>query len=212
MTGSGTKRRVVGALAMMVALSWPAAAVAQSVGIGPRLAFVSGTDNPLLAGSNESKARFTGGVVRVRFGRLAVEGAVDYKETKDPAGTATIKSYPIQASLLYYMGAAKSGLYLVGGVGYYTQHLDLVLTGDETFDTAAHSVGYHVGAGLELSLGRRASIFTDYRYTFADPPSFSELTNAIVGATLTPVFSPDTNVQGLDTRGSMWTTGMTIIF
>ncbi|MDO8836170.1 MAG: outer membrane beta-barrel protein [Vicinamibacterales bacterium] len=205
-----TRGFVMGALVVLLASAAPAQA--QSVGIGGRLATVSGTESPILTGSGESKARFTGGVVRVRFGRLALEGALDYKELKDEAGTASIKMYPLQGSVLYHLSAGRSGLYALAGIGYYTQSLNLILSGDETFRTAAHSVGYHAGAGMELALGRKASAFTDYRYTFVDPPSFSELGGAVIGAALAPVFSPGSDNEGVNTRGSMWTVGLLFIF
>jgi hypothetical protein len=204
--------RVLVTLATGVLLASAAPAAAQTVGVGGRLAMVSGADSPLLDGSSQSNARFTGGVVRVRFGRLAIEGALDYKELKDEAGIASIESYPLQASLLYHFSKGQSGLYALGGVGYYTQSLNLILSGDETFRTAAHSIGYHAGAGMELALGRRASIFTDYRYTFVDPPSFSDLSGAVIGAALAPIRSPDSGNEGVNTRGSMWTVGLLFIF
>jgi hypothetical protein len=204
--------RVFVMCAMGVVLASAPQAQAQSVGIGGRLAMVSGAESPMLAGSGESQARFTGGVVRVRFGRLALEGALDYKELKDEAGTASIKMYPLQGSVLYHFSAGQSGLYALGGIGYYTQSLNLILSGDETFRTAAHSVGYHAGAGMQLALGRKAAVFTDYRYTFMDPPSFSELGGAVIGAALAPVRSPDSDNEGVNTRGSMWTVGLLFIF
>jgi hypothetical protein len=205
-------RVVVVVCVVGVVLGVAAPAPAQTVGLGGRLAMVSGTESPILAGSGESQARFTGGVVRVRFGRLAIEGALDYKELKDEAGTASIKMYPLQGSVLYHFSTGQSGLYALGGIGYYTQSLNLILSGDETFRTAAHSVGYHAGAGMQLALGRKAAVFSDYRYTFVDPPSFSELGGAVIGAALAPVFSPGSDNEGVNTRGSMWTVGLVFIF
>lgn len=205
-----TSAGAIGVLAAVLMVAWPAVVVAQSVGVGARLAFVSGGDSPVLQSTNESKGRFLGGFARVRLGRVSLEAALDYRKTRDDAQVVTISSYPFQGSLLYHMAKGPSGIYLLVGVGYYTQRLTARGADDGTASTSAHSVGYHAGAGLEMALGRRVSFFSDYRYTFVDPPTFSDLAKTF--ASFSPLLSSTGAAEGLDNKGSMWTTGLMIRF
>jgi hypothetical protein len=201
----------VGTVAILAAVytgAFPAIAAAQSVGVGTRLAFVKGDDSPVLEGTDESKARFAGAYVRLRTGRVGFEAALDYHKTTDAVDT-TITSYPFFGSLMYHMGQGPSGPYLLAGVGYFSQRLRVKADDGSTPSTVAHSVGYHAGAGLELAIGRRASVYADYRYTFADRPTFDDLAGFL--SSFAPGSSAGDN-RGLDVRGSMWTTGLTIYF
>lgn len=201
---------IVGAAAAAV-LAVPAAADAQ-MGIGTRLAFVSGADSPVLEGTNASKARFAGGFVRIKSGRVGLEASIDYRSMRDATDTATVKSYPLQGSLLYYLSGGGIAPYLIGGIGYYTLRLDEASATSLDVRPTGHSVGYHAGFGTEVLLGRRASIFIDYRYTFVDLPTFGSRADAAVSAVLAPALFATGNGLGIDTKGSMWTTGVTIYF
>lgn len=200
-----------GAAAAAAVLGLPAAAHAQ-MGIGTRLAFVSGADSPVLEGTNQTKARFAGGFIRLKSGRVGLEASLDYRAMKDATDTATVKSYPLQGSLLYYLSSGGIAPYLIGGIGYYTLRLDEEAAGALDVNRTGHSIGYHAGFGTELLLGRRASIFIDYRYTFVDMPTFGNRSGSALAAGLAPALLATGNGLGIDTKGSMWTTGVTIYF
>ncbi len=208
-------RRLLGWISAVTAaaavLGLPVPARAQ-MGIGARFAFVSGADSPVLEGTNETKARFAGAFVRLRSGRVGLEASMDYRSMKDATETVAVKSYPLQGSLLYYLSTGGIAPYLIGGIGYYTLRLDEAAAGNLDLNPTGHSVGYHAGAGTEVLLGRRASIFIDYRYTFVDMPSFGNPSATAAKAALAPALLATGNGLGIDTKGSMWTTGVTIYF
>ena len=81
----------------------PASSFAQgSFSIGPRLTFVSGSDE-----LREGSERFTGGFIRMGGGKLAIEMAMDYRSEEIGDLNEKVKSYPIPgiASLLSGPGA-----------------------------------------------------------------------------------------------------------
>jgi opacity protein-like surface antigen len=198
---------VVGAAVLLMTVASPRFTSAQSIGVGARMAIVKGGDSPLLSDTGEDRARFTGALARVKVGRLAVEGSVDQHTFEDDTTGATIKCYPIQASLIYYFSKTKRGLYVLGGAGYYLQKLSLTDDNDELVTSTAHSIGYHLGVGLELELSQHLTAFTDYRYTFADAPTFGGITSSVLSSV-----GLHGDAEGLNTKGSMWVTGVMIYF
>jgi opacity protein-like surface antigen len=195
-----------GVMVLIIALIAPAEAGAQTFGLGVRMAIVKGADSPLLTDTGKDSAKFMGAMARVKLGQLAIEGSVDHHAFKDDTTDATITCYPIQASLIYYFSRSKRGVYVLGGAGYYLQKLSLVDENAEPVTSTAHSIGYHLGIGLEMALTQRLAMFTDYRYTFADAPSFDEITGSALSR-----LGLSSN-EGLDTKGSMWVTGVVIYF
>jgi opacity protein-like surface antigen len=196
-----------GAAVLLATCGSPRVANAQTFGIGARLAIVKGADSPLLTDTGKDRARFTGALARVKFGRLALEGSMDQHTVEDDATGTTIKCYPIQASLLYYLSQTKRGLYILGGGGYYLQKLTLTDDNNELVESSAHSIGYHLGMGIELALSQHLTLFTDYRYTFSDAPTFEGITSSVLSRV-----GLHGDAEGIDTKGSMWVTGVMIYF
>ena len=55
-----------------------------------------------------------------------------------------------------------------GGVGWYYTRIDYKDTLSAINDTTEHFFGFHLGAGVELMLGKSASLDADVRYIFVN--------------------------------------------
>lgn len=153
-------RVTVSALGLVLvagALVCPAAAQAQGIAIGPRITFVRGADSP------EGSTRLTGGAVRLGSGKAALEVAMDFRSGVTGDLTERIKSYPITGSLLVFPVRSKIAPYLLGGIGWYTQHVERL--GPVLEDQTTRKMGYHAGFGGELRLHKHFGFYGDYRYT-----------------------------------------------
>jgi len=176
--------------------------------IGPRITFIRGSE-----GSPEGTQRFNGGVVRLGGGKLAVEVAVDYRSGLSGDLTERISDYPVQASLLLFPIRARLSPYLLGGVGWYNQHVTRFLgpTGETVIeDETTRKMGYHAGFGAELRLHRRFGLYGDYRYTmirFGGEPE----TDTLVPSPI-PGWIPGAERLRLAHEGSMFTWGATFHF
>jgi hypothetical protein len=184
------------ALAAVVLTAAPAAAQGGSFAIGPRLTFVRG-GNP-----DADSQRFTGAAVRLGGGKTALEVAMDFRSSVGDDLTERVKDYPIQASLLIFPVRSRIAPYLIGGLGWYSQRVEVlgpVLAESET----VRKIGYHAGFGGELRLGRHFGVYGDYRYTFI---SFG-------GEDSSPVINlPLVNRLKMSHEGSMFTWGANIYF
>jgi opacity protein-like surface antigen len=185
----------------------PSAVEAQSFGVGGRFAFITtDPDDDDSAVDRESRTdRYFGGLFRARMSdRAALEVSFDYRTDSEdvlPALQERIKAYPIQVSLLAYLARGRFAPYLVGGIGWYSQKVDLLLDNELINSTTTHPFGYHAGFGAEIMLGRRVGIHADYRYRFVDEDDDDDGGIPIVGF-----------LTGLSRNGSMWTTGLTVYF
>lgn len=195
----------------------PAAAPAQTVGIGPRMSFVradtavdSGPD--ATPGAND---RYTGGALRLKLSpRAALELAADWRSTTSEDATVRVRDYPVQGSLLLYPWRTTISPYLVGGVGWYSQRLEAIADGEVLSEHTDRRFGYHGGFGGEISLGRRATMFVDYRYRFiqfgedADPVAGEQG----AGAFGIPGVGSLIDVFKMSHEGAMWTAGVVVNF
>jgi hypothetical protein len=149
--------------------------------------------------------RYFGGLFRARMSdRATLEASFDYRTDSEdvlPALQERIKAYPFQVSLLAYLTRSRVAPYLVGGIGWYSQKVDLLLDNELINSTTTHPFGYHAGFGAEIMLGRRAGIHVDYRYRFVNEDDDDDGGIPIVGF-----------LTGLSRNGSMWTTGLTVYF
>ena len=185
----------------------PSAVDAQSFGIGPRFAFITtDPDNDDTGVDRESRTdRYFGGLFRARMSdRAALEVSFDYRTDSEdvlPALQERIKAYPFQVSLLAYLTRARFSPYLVGGIGWYSQKVDLLLDNELINSRTTHPFGYHAGFGAEIALGRRAGIHVDYRYRFVNEDDDDDGGIPVIGF-----------LTGLSRNGSMWTTGFTLYF
>ena len=200
---------MVAALAALVVVL-PATAQAQ-LGVGARMAVVSGSNSPVLDPSlNSSNVKFTGGFLRLRFGQLGAEVSLDYRNDSNPTGSGRIKTYPLQATMLYSLLGGPVAPYLLGGVGWYTRKFEALDNGQVIGTAKTRNMGYHAGFGAELRLGRRASVFVDYRYTFVNSDNIGDVAASGLGSALfSGVFGNGFDVKS---QGSMWTTGVAVYF
>lgn len=195
--------------AVLVALVWlaaPAVAVAQSVGVGPRLSLVRGdlaTDTP--------STRLLGGNVRMRSSSFTtLELSMDYRVTRSEDRTERVRETPMQASILVMPIRAVIAPYALGGVGLYSQKVDTLAPSvdgglqEVTDSTLARKIGWHAGFGAELRLSSRAAVFVDYRYQFV---KFSRAEDPETGTSI-----PYVGRVNFSHQGSMWTSGVAFYF
>ena len=201
--------RTAAGLVLLSVVALPVPAAAQAVGIGPRMSFVQ---SGLVEGA--PRDRYTGGTLRLRLSaRTAIEAAADWKATTSEDETVRIRDFPLQGSLLVYPARASLSPYLLGGVGWYSQTTQAMAAGEVLSEQTVRRFGYHGGFGGELRLGRRATVFADYRYRFIrfgddDVPDGENGAGAFgipgVGSLL--------DTFRMSHEGSMWTGGVTINF
>jgi hypothetical protein len=192
--------------AAVAAILWGhGVALAQSVGIGPRLTFARGS-----ADTPDSSQRFTGASLRLGGGRSAIELAMDYRN--DVAGTLTerVKSYPVQASLLLYPVRARIAPYVLGGVGWYSQRVTRFSAPTGTVvvnDATTRKMGLHAGFGAEVRPHRRVGVYGDYRYTRLGFGGDDEGSNGLL-----PGWIPGAQRLKLSHQGSVFTWGALVYF
>ncbi len=115
---------------------------------------------------------FVGAQARMHLSpNLGLEGSVDYLSNKFDRFT-TIKTYPVQVSLLVYLvpGSVLSP-YLIGGPGwYYTQ-----VSGPFDLSITSNRFGLHAGAGAEIMLNDNLSLDGSYRYVWLESVTSKDL-------------------------------------
>jgi opacity protein-like surface antigen len=95
---------------------------------------------------------------------LAVEGSIDYRRNNYGRLTS-IKTYPVQVSLLaYIIPDALVSPFLLGGGGWYYTMVD----GPAGYSNTESRFGMHAGAGLELAINEYMSLDTSYRYVWLE--------------------------------------------
>jgi len=178
----------------------PHGAHAQGFGLGPRLSFVRGD----YASATPSRD-FFGGVIRMRSSRhVTFEASLDYRTQRSTDGLTRLRERPVQLSLLITPVRARVAPYLLGGFGIYSETVDtLSAEGLVVSSTADRRTGIHLGAGVEISLSRSATLFADYRFRFVKFGS---------EATDEPIKVPGLGSVKLSHQGSMWTSGIAFYF
>ena len=128
----------------------------QLFSIGPRASYFTSADAAADAG------QWSGGVqARLHMGALALEGSIDYRSATYNNKQTTIKSYPIQASvLMYLMPGSDWSPFLLGGAGQYYTEVD----GPNNYSNTTSLFGLHAGAGVEIKLTSSVSVDATYRY------------------------------------------------
>jgi hypothetical protein len=187
-------------------LAVPASAGAQTIGLGPRIAFVRGDATQ----PDTASVRYIGGLLRARTSpRTAIELALDYRTVTDETLTHKTRDLPFQGSLLLYPFRSPLSMYLLGGVGWYNQKVETLVP--PVSETSTTKMGYHAGLGGELMLGRRAALHLDYRYTFIH---FGDqgTTPTSGGAIPVPGLISLQEKLKLSHEGLMWTTGVVVYF
>lgn len=231
---AGRRRRwaaaVIGPMVVVSLGATAGDAQAQTFGIGGRMVWVTGAESPLQDPESSSPTKLKGVFMRLRASkRVGLEVSMDFRTTRDAEETIEVKSTPLQVSGLFYLLKGTISPYAVVGAGWYKTRVELLgaaAAGDASNMAEATEFGYHTGLGGEVMLGKHASIFVDYRYTFVDVQGlggilgtagslltggFGSLLSTAVGiaGSASNATSPIPAVSHL---GSMWTTGMTIYF
>ena len=114
---------------------------------------------------------FGGIQARLRFLRyLAVEGSVSFHQNRYADGDVVVTQYPVQvtAMILPFPDGPLDPYVLAGGGWYYTRidYDDSIGGGSDTESV----FGIHVGAGTNLWLTPKLSLFGDFRWVFIDEP------------------------------------------
>ena len=199
-------------------------AEAQTFGLGARMVSISGTDSPALDPGDTTNTRLAGGFLRLKASKhLSLEASMDFRTTTNPTETARVRTTPIQVSALFYPIRTALAPYLLAGVGWYRHRAEALNDGKAVLTANTSEFGYHTGLGGELMLGKHASMFVDYRYTWVDVngiggfagvlKSAASLTSVIgLLSTLNDSSDGNDSLSSLSRRGSMWTTGLTVYF
>lgn len=129
--------------------------------IGPRATYATPKD------ADESKW-FAGAQARLHLlPGLALEGSIDYR-SNNFLNLVTIKTYPVQASLLAYLiPDAVFSPFLLGGVGLYYTQIEGI-EGSLNFSNTTNRFGLHAGAGIEIILNKALSLDGSYRYVWLE--------------------------------------------
>lgn len=151
-------------LVLFVLLAAPAAAQVGKFGIGAHGTLLpSVTDN----GDDEDGREFAFGVqARMRFtDNLGFEASVEFREEMID-DDVTLKLYPIQFSLLYYLlPSSRVGIYALGGLGWTRSSLEGDFFGEDAEDS---QMSYHFGGGIEVPVSESIGVFGDFRYLNVD--------------------------------------------
>ena len=205
------KMRGIVGLGLLTLAVFATPARAQMLAVGPRFSLVRGdltTSTPT--------SRFLGGVARLKLsGNLSVEGSIESKTTSNTDLTQRIRETPLQASVLIYPIRAAIAPYVVGGFGIYSRTYEVMASSVVVQTASEKKSGVHLGFGGEVSLGRHAVAYLDYRYRFV---TFGNDTTALATADPTdPVSKRLKSVPGLGQlnvshQGAMWTGGVAFVF
>jgi hypothetical protein len=165
MKRNNSNKRIKGFMAISVLwLGLPAAGVAgEGIGeavfsFGPRATYSTPKDADEGQWAPGAQARLHLSPV---FG---LEASIDYLKN-DFGPLTTVKTYPVQASLLaYIMPSGAVSPFLLGGVGWYYTQVD----GPASFSDTTSRFGLHAGAGLEVMLNKSLSLDGTYRYVWLE--------------------------------------------
>lgn len=117
-------------------------------------------------GAEDEASISFGAQVRVRpFRRVAFEGSVDLRDDELGDGTLEARSYPVQASALFFLLTGRVDAYLLGGVTYLLVDVDDELTGD---DDVRRIPGFHAGGGVQAKVFGPWRVHADGRYLVAE--------------------------------------------
>lgn len=93
---------------------------------------------------------------------LGLEASIDYLNN-DFGPLTTIKTFPVQGSLLAYINPGDMVKpFVLGGVGWYYTMVD----GPFGYDDSASRFGLHAGLGLEIALNKSLYLSGAYRHVW----------------------------------------------
>lgn len=180
----------------------------RSVGVGPRFSFVRGDE-----AADATATRYTGAALRGRLSpKTTVEVALDYRSHTNESLTERVRDLPLQASLLLYPMRSSLSPYILGGIGWYSQRVQVLDHDSVVASATTRTSGYHAGVGGEIRVGQRAAIHADYRYTFIHFGDDADRAPGSPGAIPLPGSIGLQEKLKLSHQGSMWTAGLTVFF
>jgi opacity protein-like surface antigen len=145
-------------LGLRTAVSAEAGLGSRVLAIGPRATYATPKD--------ATKGEWNPGAqLRLQLSpAIGFEGSIDYLKNNFGPLT-TIKTYPVQASLLAYLAPGSViSPFLLGGAGlYYTS-----VTGPLGYESNTSRFGLHAGAGVEVMLNKSLSLDGTYRYVWLE--------------------------------------------
>ena len=158
----------------------------KTLSIGPRAAYATPKDG--------DGAWAPGAQLKLHLSKgLGLEASIDYLKN-DFGPLTTIKTYPVQASLLaYLMPGSSLSPYLLGGAGLYYTKID----GPLGYESNTSRLGLHAGAGVEIMLNSSLSLDGAYRYVWLESVASHDAS------------ALDKNYQD---SGSMFTIGLNLLF
>lgn len=113
---------------------------------------------------------FAGAQARLRILHfLAAQASITFHQSRYEDGDVIVTQYPVElTAILYILPVGPIRPYILGGVGWYYTRIDFKDSLNAINDETEHWFGIHLGAGLELMLGKSASINADGRYIFVN--------------------------------------------
>ena len=113
-------------------------------------------------------------------GMVGVELAAGYREVRVQSQDAPFlrlsEAYLAGSFLLFFLFDHPVQPYLLAGGGYYYVD-ERGLGGNAEYHQIEHLFGFHAGAGVDVRVSRRVSLFLDGRYTFLGiasiPPDYT---------------------------------------
>ncbi len=100
---------------------------------------------------------------------LAAEASITFHQNRYEDGDILVTQYPVQlTAFLYIIPVGPIRPYILGGVGWYYTRIDYRDNLDFIDDQTDHFFGVHLGAGVEIMLGKQVSIDADVRYIFVN--------------------------------------------
>ena len=143
---------------------------AQTFSIGPNVGYAKAKD--------ADKGSFLfGGAARLNFLMFGVEGTIHYGEQKYFNDVVKVQQYPISVSGMFY---PLPFVYACAGFDWFNYKTTVNLPG--VAEETSSEVGYHFGAGVQLSLGG-LYLTGDARYVLQGKmkvPSSGEIDNSLL--------------------------------
>jgi len=159
------KRILIIAVLVLFAASY---AMAQTFAIGPSVAYMKAKD--------ADKGTFLyGATARLNFLMFGVEGTIHYGEQKYYNDVVKVQQYPASLSGMFY---PLPFVYGIAGIDWFNSKTTIDMPGVAA--TTNSEMGYHFGAGVQLSLGP-IYLTGDFRYVLLGKmkiPSSGEIDNS----------------------------------
>lgn len=143
---------------------------AQTFSIGPNVGYAKAKD------ADNGNFLF-GGAARFNFLMFGVEGTIHYGEQKFFNDVVKVQQYPISVSGMFY---PIPFLYACAGFDWFNYKTTVNIPG--VAETTSSEIGYHFGAGVQLSLGS-VYLTGDARYVLQGKmkvPSSGEIDNSLL--------------------------------